>query len=88
MATFRKGDFLKQIGGDAGIVFDGRSWLKFECLGCAYALGLLVRRLQNGDHTRLWTTHFGKTNAGCVVTHNSELHHSWLLAGKPTKGLF
>lgn len=85
---FHPGDFIKQVGGDAGIYFNGKTWIKFECLGCAYANKVLKNRLNNGDHRQLWNNRFGQTAAdkgGMVLKHDPALHAFWLAAGKPVK---
>jgi len=82
----QQGDFVKQVGGDAGIYFDGKTWKKFECLGCGYALGMLKNRLPNGDYIRTWDAFFGKTAAdkgGYSINHDVQVHKIWLGMGKP-----
>lgn len=84
MTTFKKGDHLQQVGGYAGIAFDGKTWIKYECSGCALASGLILsgQRLPiGGRNTRLWDKYF--RNAHTTVFHDRELHNAWLTAGRP-----
>ena len=88
MIGFKEGDFLKQVGGDAGIYYDGKTWIKFECVGCGYGAGVLKNRLPNGDHHFIWETHFGHTLAdkgGLVLKHSAAAHLQWIRMGKPVR---
>ena len=79
--AFKKGDYLKQVGGDSGIVYDGFNWVKFECSGCVLASGIALNRLQNGNHITVINRYF--KNQKTILHHDKELHNAWLQAGKP-----
>lgn len=76
------GDFIKVEGADWGAYWDGKKWMRFECLGCAYAAGVLTgKRLQRGSFLYV---KLGKNNQ---IKHTPAIHNKWLEQGKPTKGL-
>ena len=83
--TFKKGDHIQQYGGYAGIAFDGKTWVRYECSGCALASGLSLpgQRLSAGDHQKVWKKYFLNGDKTKIVRHNVELHKAWLAAGKP-----
>lgn len=79
----QKGDFIKHVGGDFGIYFDGHKWLKFQCLGCLYATQKINKRLNNGDMTATQRRLFMSCLHDSDLFHNKDIHNAWLKNGKP-----
>ena len=42
----KRGDYYKLYGDDAGVVWTGLSWSRFDCEGCARQMGIAITRLQ------------------------------------------
>ena len=80
---YTKGNYVKAIGGDFGIYFDGYRWISFECVGCAFAQNLISKRLLNGDIPHQLRSRIGYK---FETKHNRAIHNSWVLAGKPVRG--
>ena len=85
ITKFVKGDHLQQVGGYAGIAFDGKTWIRYDCSGCALASGLSLpdQRLSISDHLRIWNRYFINADRSKIIRHNVELHSAWLKADKP-----
>ena len=83
MKTYKKGDHFQQVGGYSGIAFNGKTWVRYDCSGCALASGLILvgQRLVIHGHAKLWTKYF--TGATSIFRHDVKLHNAWLTAGKP-----
>jgi len=81
MANFKKGDYIKGVGGDMGIAWNGKEWVSYQCQGCAIATGLIVpaQRLSNGDHPKPAK----RIGYNYVLRHDVKIHNEWLAAGKP-----
>ena len=85
MQKINKGDFYKHVGGDFGIYFDGKKWLKFQCLGCLYATMSINKRLNNGDMSASHRKIFGSCLHDSDLFHNKEIHNKWFSDGKKLK---
>ena len=78
----QKGDFIKHVGGDFGIYFDGYRWLKFQCLGCLYATQKVNKRLNNGDMNAYQRKLFMSCLKNSDLFHDKNIHNEWLKNGK------
>lgn len=76
----KKGDFIKVVGGDHGVRWNGRAWERFECVGCMYAQRLIVptNRLQG----KYLPMDFSKMPV--IYRHDVAIHRDWIRRGKPT----
>lgn len=81
----RKGQWVKQTGGDSGAWFNGRRWVPFECIGCMYAKGILKPTDRLGGEVFPTMYRVLKTRATDpgYVRHDKDVHNAWLQAGKP-----
>ena len=73
----KNGDYYKSCGGYAGVVWNGRSWTRFECDACGTAMGVLLRRIQ-GPITPTAMKAM-RCNAP-VFVHDVDIHNRWLVA--------
>ena len=86
ITKFVKGDHLQQVGGYAGIAFDGKTWIRYDCSYCALASGLSFpgQRLSISNHPHIWQKYFlDVKDYSKIIRHDKELHNAWLQAGKP-----
>jgi hypothetical protein len=92
------GEWGKPPGGDFGVVWTGRRWETFECVGCAIAKKLVVpvnRLPWTTKLSTLMTTslrrkiheiqkegRFAKPGEAYNHPHDPQVHLQWILAGK------
>ena len=76
-----KGDYVKAIGGDFGLFWNGQKWISFQCLGCEIARGNVVpsQRISLGDVPQLKS----RVGYNFESKHDIELHRRWFDSGKP-----
>ena len=77
----KDGLYYKEIGDDRGVVLYRGHWVRFLCMGCAYAMGVLRER-----HQGPMTPSMEKASKNPVELfgHDAKLHRAWIEAGKPT----
>lgn len=77
----KNGSWIKATSGDFGVYYKGGKPVRFECIGCMFAQGLLH------PYERLQGAHLPQNFSSLPVMHRHdvEIHKQWLLAGKPVK---
>jgi hypothetical protein len=83
--TYKKGDHFQQVGGYKGIAFDGKTWIRYDCSGCALASGLTFpgQRLPIANNSKIWDKYFRNADYNTIIRHDIKLHNAWITAGKP-----
>lgn len=82
----RKGQWVKEVGGDSGAWFNGRKWVPFECLGCMFAQGIIkpADRLGGEAYPAMYRVLKARATNPDYMRHDKIVHNRWILAGKPT----
>ena len=77
----RKGEYYKQVGGNFGTVWNGKTWERFDCDGCLFAAGIVnpKDRRQGTPTPKAQEAMRGEV----IHRHDSKLHSDWLRASKP-----
>ena len=74
----KNGQFIKVVGGDFGVYFKSGKPIRFECIGCMYAEGIL----KPTDRIQGFLPQ-GFNMMPVMHRHDIAIHKKWLLDGKP-----
>jgi hypothetical protein len=80
---YKDGQYHKQVGGDKGLVRRNGKWVRFDCIGCLYAMKLAVPSWRVVLPLRTFMIHFTWSPDMEIIRHDPSLHKTWLESGKP-----